>query len=65
MYDTLRVDERLETRGESFYNNKLGETVEALKEGSLLKESDGAQVVYAEDGSGAPTPPTATATRCR
>ena len=54
VYDTLRVDERLETRGESFYNNKLGETVEALKEGSLLKESDGAQVVYAEDGSGAP-----------
>jgi arginyl-tRNA synthetase len=54
VYDTLRVDERLETRGESFYNNKLGETVKALKEGSLLKESDGAQVVYAEDGSGAP-----------
>ena len=54
VYDTLAVDERLETRGESFYNNKLGETVEALKEGSLLKESDGAQVVYAEDGSGAP-----------
>ena len=54
VYDTLRVDERLETRGESFYNNKLGETVEALKEGELLKESDGAQVVYAEDGSGAP-----------
>ena len=54
VYDTLRVDERLETRGESFYNSKLGETVEALKEGSLLKESDGAQVVYAEDGSGAP-----------
>ena len=30
VYDTLRVDERLETRGESFYNNKLGETVEAF-----------------------------------
>ena len=45
VYELLSVDERLNTRGESFYNNKLGETVEALKEGSLLKESDGAQAV--------------------
>jgi arginyl-tRNA synthetase len=38
----------VEERGESFYNPMLSGVVEDLREGGLLKESDGAQVVFIE-----------------
>ena len=46
IYELLGVDERLEVRGESFYNAQLPGIIEALKEESMLEESDGAQCVF-------------------
>lgn len=48
MYDRLGItfDHVL---GESFYNDKMGAVVEALKEKGLLEESDGALVVRLDD----------------
>ena len=42
VYATLNIDERLETRGESFYNPRLPAVLETLEESGLLVESDGA-----------------------
>ena len=39
---------KLEERGESFYNPLLSEVVKDLKDGGLLEESEGAQVVFLE-----------------
>lgn len=38
-----------EVRGESFYNDKLADVVQRLKAKGLLKESEGAQVVFFEE----------------
>ncbi|KAG5185943.1 Arginyl-tRNA synthetase [Tribonema minus] len=46
IYDILGV--KLEERGESFYNSMLGGVIEELREGGLLQESEGAQVVFIE-----------------
>jgi len=46
VYELLHVDERLETRGESFYNPMLPDVLEKLRAASLLEESDGAQCVF-------------------
>jgi len=46
VYELLGIDERLETRGESFYNAMLPDVIEKLRETSLLQESDGAQCVF-------------------
>ncbi|EKX50088.1 hypothetical protein GUITHDRAFT_200394 [Guillardia theta CCMP2712] len=46
VYDMLNV--RLEERGESFYNNMLSDVISGLKEIELLKESEGARVVYVD-----------------
>ena len=43
MYALLGIDERLETRGESFYNPMLNDVMGVLREASLIEESDGAQ----------------------
>lgn len=48
IYRTLGVDERLEERGESFYNSGLDDVVRALEEAGVLVESDGARVVFPE-----------------
>ena len=48
VYGLLGVDKRLETRGESFYNPRLGRVIETLREASLLRESEGAQCVFLE-----------------
>ena len=46
VYGLLGVDKRLETRGESFYNPRLGRVIETLREASLLRESEGALCVF-------------------
>jgi len=46
VYSLLGVDERLETRGESFYNPRLANIIETLSEAELLQESGGAQCVF-------------------
>ena len=46
IYDMLEV--KLEERGESFYNPLLSDVVKDLKDGGLLEESEGAQVVFLE-----------------
>ncbi|EOD23606.1 hypothetical protein EMIHUDRAFT_430396 [Emiliania huxleyi CCMP1516] len=48
VYSALRVDERLVTRGESFYNPRLPSVLEDLEAGGLLQESDGARCVFLE-----------------
>ena len=48
IYELLGVDERLEVRGESFYNSQLPGVLDALRDTSMLEESDGAQCVFLE-----------------
>ena len=48
IYSTLQVDEKLVTRGESFYNDRLAGTIDALRDAGVLEPSDGAQVVFSE-----------------
>jgi len=46
VYSLLSVDPRLEVRGESFYNGRLADVVERLREGGVLAESEGARCVF-------------------
>jgi arginyl-tRNA synthetase len=46
VYETLAVDPRLETRGESYYNAQLPGVLASLREAGLLRESAGAQCVF-------------------
>ena len=46
VYEVLNIDERLETRGESFYNGFLPGVIESLGENGLIEESDGAKCVF-------------------
>ena len=48
VYSLLDVDERLQTRGESFYNPRLPKVIETLEAASLLQESEGAQCVFVD-----------------
>ena len=48
VYELLSVDERLNTRGESFYNSRLPGVIDGLKDSGLLEESNGAQCVFLE-----------------
>ncbi len=40
--------------GESFYNDKMGDVIQRLEKAQLLKESDGAQVVFFEENENMP-----------
>ncbi|KAK8797026.1 hypothetical protein WA158_003020 [Blastocystis sp. Blastoise] len=46
VYDLLHIDQRLEVKGESFYNPLLPSVVEELTEKGLIKEDDGALVFF-------------------
>jgi arginyl-tRNA synthetase len=46
VYATLGVDERLVTRGESFYNARLAGVVDALDKAGLVEVSGGARCVF-------------------
>ena len=46
VYEVLGVDERLEVRGESFYNAALPSIVDDLRGSGMLRESDGAQCIF-------------------
>ncbi len=48
IYQQLNVKFDL-IQGESFYNDKMEQTIELIKKKSLLEESDGAQVVFFKD----------------
>ena len=48
VYDLLHVDQRLELKGESFYNPLLPSIVEELESKGLLKDDNGAKVMFPE-----------------
>lgn len=53
LYDRLDIDRtQLEYRGESAYNDDLDDVIEGLEKAGLLRESEGALVVYPEGFKG-------------
>lgn len=53
VYDTLKVRHDV-VLGESFYNDKMDDAVRRLENAGLLKESEGAQVVFFDDAEKMP-----------